>query len=314
MCMRSHRVLTAISQGAKMGKEECQHHFRNNRWNCTSNSNVIYGDVLSISKFFLLDFTFKILTDLFRKKLLESRETAYIHAINSAALAWSITRACSKGDLAECSCDNSIRRKTRKWQWGGCSEDINYGVTFSRKFIDSQESNTSIAGLMNLHNNEAGRRAIRSRMQRVCKCHGMSGSCSVRVCWRRLPSIRSVGEALGQLYDGASYVKLVERDGKAAKLRRRDPELKKLIKSDLVYLDESPDYCERQESFGILGTRGRLCNRTSHGIDGCRLLCCGRGYQTRIRHVEEKCRCKFVWCCQVKCEMCNYKREEHICN
>lgn len=96
----------------------------------------------------------------------------------------------------------------------------------------------------------------------------MSGSCSVRVCWRRLPSIRSVGEALGQLYDGASYVKvsrattiprccfflpkfdslqLVERDGKAAKLRRRDPELKKLIKSDLVYLDESPDYCERQE-------------------------------------------------------------------
>lgn len=105
---------------------------------------------------------------------------------------------------------------------------------FSRKFIDSQESNTSIAGLMNLHNNEAGRRvivilifedrisfgvfifssyeyhlqAIRSRMQRVCKCHGMSGSCSVRVCWRRLPSIRSVGEALGQLYDGASYVKV----------------------------------------------------------------------------------------------------------
>lgn len=41
---------------------------------------------------------------------------------------------------------------------------------------------------------------------------------------------------------------LVERDGKATKLRRRDPELKKLIKSDLVYLDESPDYCERQES------------------------------------------------------------------
>lgn len=29
---------------------------------------------------------------------------------------------------------------------------------FSRKFIDSQESNETAAGLMNLHNNEAGRR------------------------------------------------------------------------------------------------------------------------------------------------------------
>lgn len=67
-------------------------------------------------------------------------------------------------------------------------------------------------------------------------------------------------------------------------------------------------------SLGILGTRGRICNRTSHGIDGCQLLCCARGYQTRIRHVEEKCKCQFVWCCNVKCEMCSYKREEHICN
>lgn len=109
----------AISLGAKIGKEECQHHFRNNRWNCTSISNVIYGDVLSISILFV--FCFNIWST-YLYFILESRETAYIHAINSAALAWSITRACSKGDLAECSCDNSIRRKPRKWQWGGCSE------------------------------------------------------------------------------------------------------------------------------------------------------------------------------------------------
>lgn len=35
---------------------------------------------------------------------------------------------------------------------------MNYGVLFSRRFIDSQESNETAAGLMNLHNNEAGRR------------------------------------------------------------------------------------------------------------------------------------------------------------
>lgn len=64
----------------------------------------------------------------------------------------------------------------------------------------------------------------------------------------------------------------------------------------------------------ILGTRGRQCNKTSHGIDGCRLLCCGRGYQTRVRTVSEQCNCKFEWCCTVKCETCNYRRDEHICN
>lgn len=61
---------------------------------------------------------------------------------------------------------------------------------------------------MNLHNNEAGRRALRSRMQRICKCHGMSGSCSMKVCWRRLPNMRVVTEALGAMYEGASIAKV----------------------------------------------------------------------------------------------------------
>ncbi|KAL1449190.1 hypothetical protein WDU94_000409 [Cyamophila willieti] len=79
-------------------------------------------------------------------------------------------------------------------------------------------------------------------------------------------------------------------------------------------MEESPDYCSRNETLGILGTKGRLCNQRSLGLDGCKLLCCGRGYMTRIRDVEEKCNCKFVWCCQVKCEVCRYKREEYVCN
>lgn len=41
-------------------------------------------------------------------------------------------------------------------------------------------------------------------------------------------------------------------------------------------------------SLGVLGTKGRLCNATSYDMDGCKLLCCGRGYQTVIQEVEEK--------------------------
>lgn len=44
-------------------------------------------------------------------------------------------------------------------------------------------------------------------------------------------------------------LQLIERDGKPSKLRRRDPDLKKLIKSDMVFLEESPDYCERNDEY-----------------------------------------------------------------
>lgn len=54
----------------------------------------------------------------------ESRETAFVYAISSAGVAYAVTRACSRGELTECSCDNRVRlRKPRKnWQWGSCSE------------------------------------------------------------------------------------------------------------------------------------------------------------------------------------------------
>lgn len=39
-----------------------------------------------------------------------------------------------------------------------CSQDIHYGEKFSRDFVDAKESHETAEGLMNLHNNEAGRR------------------------------------------------------------------------------------------------------------------------------------------------------------
>lgn len=75
---------------------------------------------------------------------------------------------------------------------------------------------------------------------------GMSGSCSVRVCWRRLPAFRVAGVALAALHEGAALVRLAQRGGRRpARLRPARPDLKRPNKTDLVYLEDSPDYCER---------------------------------------------------------------------
>ena len=92
---------------------------------------------------------------------LGTRETAFVHALSAAAVAHSVTFACSRGGLDKCGCDRSIRGKSQKgFEWAGCSDNIIYGVAFSEKFVDARErlkGKHMVRGLMNVHNNNAGR-------------------------------------------------------------------------------------------------------------------------------------------------------------
>lgn len=45
----------------------------------------------------------------------------------------------------------------RDWEWGGCSDNIDFGFKFARDFVDTGERGRSLREKMNLHNNEAGR-------------------------------------------------------------------------------------------------------------------------------------------------------------
>lgn len=51
-----------------------------------------------------------------------SKETAFIYAITSAGVVYSITNACSSGRLTECSCESMQHGLTTPegWKWGGC--------------------------------------------------------------------------------------------------------------------------------------------------------------------------------------------------
>lgn len=127
-----------------------------------------------------------------------TREAAFVYAISSAGVAFAVTRACSSGELEKCGCDRTVhgvspqgecgRWEGREWQagdlgpalthsghgaphpspptgfqWSGCSDNIAYGVAFSQSFVDVRERSkgaSSSRALMNLHNNEAGRKVV----------------------------------------------------------------------------------------------------------------------------------------------------------
>ena len=84
-------------------------------------------------------------------------------------------------------------------------------------------------------------------------------------------------------------------------------------REDLIYSEESPDFCNPDRVTGSLGTAGRVCNSTSPGVEGCELLCCGRGYETRTTKTRVNCHCRFKWCCEVTCKICTVKKHVNTC-
>ncbi|XP_014249666.1 protein wingless isoform X1 [Cimex lectularius] len=309
-------VLVAVSKGANQAILECQFQFRNRRWNC-STRNFLRGK------------------NLFGKIVDRAgcRETAFIYAITSAAVTHAVARSCAEGSIESCTCDYSHVSRgapkgaagvhgVRDWEWGGCSDNIGFGFKFSREFVDTGERGRSLREKMNLHNNEAGRAHVAAEMRQECKCHGMSGSCTVKTCWMRLPPFRVVGDNLKDRFDGASRVSVsnagsIRPTGKKSRynlqLKPFNPEHKPPGVKDLVYMDTSPNFCDRNPKLGIQGTQGRQCNDTSIGVDGCDLMCCGRGYRTQEIVVVERCACTFHWCCEVKCKLCRTKKTVHTC-
>lgn len=86
-----------------------------------------------------------------------------------------------------------------------------------------------------------------------CKCHGMSGSCNVKTCWRGLPNkFIGVGIKLLKLYN-KTPVKL-----EMVKVIRSG--IPKHTENSLVYIAESSDYCNHDMRVGSHGTVGRLVN------------------------------------------------------
>lgn len=117
--------------------------------------------------------------------LTASREAAFTHAVSAAGVVHAISRSCREGELSRCGCSNDPRPENlhRDWIWGGCGDNIAWGYKFAKSFVDVREKDknhprhSSELGrmLMNLHNNEGGRKVRTINLSVLKTIHWMIG-------------------------------------------------------------------------------------------------------------------------------------------
>ena len=135
----------------------------------------------------------------------------------------------------------------------------------------------------------------------------------MKTCWKQLAPFNMVGSELKQKYRSAVKVSFLNNE------LHRDTNRDRLVtkkEKKLVYLDSSPDYCVRNATTGSPGMLGRTCqSKNSSTAEECRSLCnsCNLRHRTVEHNKQVKCKCKFVWCCTVKCKVCIVKYSLTTC-
>ncbi|XP_077646507.1 LOW QUALITY PROTEIN: protein Wnt-4-like [Lonchura striata] len=220
-------------------------------------------------------------------------ESAVTHTVSGAGTALAVGRACSRGKLHKRGRHHKGQAATPQgFQWSGCSGNLSYGLPFSQAFEDSPERSRGVSPSqepMNLHNSEPGRkgRALLAHMEEECKCHGVWGSCEAHT-WKVMPPFRHMGTILKEKSEETAEV-YPKRVGSCRLLLPRSSRSKPYIAHSLVYLQASPDFCDRDPRHSISGTSGCQCKRTPPPWS----CCPGRAFGTARAELAERCSCKF---------------------
>ncbi|KAH9369655.1 hypothetical protein HPB48_007622 [Haemaphysalis longicornis] len=190
-CVSEPAVIHTIVQGMRTTVKNCLSLFEWERWQCD------------------------LLRD--RKKLLRKvyRETAFVYALTAAGMAHSVAQSCRLGRLSRrCSCakaDGSSGNDEQMWKWAGCGDNRPFAAKFSRRLLSRPHSfrrPRTLRKPIDMHNIAVGIRVLKHGSRQVCKCHGVSGSCSVKTCWRELAPFPEVALRLKRKYETAVNAQL----------------------------------------------------------------------------------------------------------
>ncbi|XP_053601102.1 protein Wnt-4 [Plodia interpunctella] len=278
MCKRNPGLAEVLQQAKDQAIRACEEAFQYDRWNCS------------------LVFNNKAKRSIFNKIY---RETAFVHALIAASVTHTVAKACASGDLTRCSC-TGINGKNSSFKVGGCGDDFKQGKRITRHFLEINEAGYDQIGEILKQDVTVGVDAMAEQMREVCKCHGFSGSCTTKTCWKRLGPFNSVMGLLKKQFHHAIKQRIVNYTTK----RAITPRVRKKMKIDrksLVYLHKTPNLC--------VSTKGRVCKDRNN----CATLCCGRGFVTSHKTVNYRCKCKMVDCCFVKCDTCSQVVDVYTC-
>lgn len=161
---------------------------------------------------------------------------------------------------------------------------------------------------------------IKAGVETTCKCHGVSGSCTVQTCWRQLLPFHEIGKQLKQRYETSIKVgsSTNEATGEGEISTGRSTQQQQLQPlpglndqiprtMDLLHIEDSPSFC-RPSKYSS-GTAARKCYKDKN----CDAICCGRGHNTQSREVTRPCQCQVRWCCYVECKQCTQREEVYTC-
>lgn len=188
----------------------------------------------------------------------------------------------------------------------------------------------------------------------------MSGSCQFKTCWDQPSDFDVISNRIRQIYltnstqveltdlgyPGAPELALIKADYRI--LKQPSPSPTPDRKADnMIYFQESPDYCIAQSAIEHPGTSGRSCrshydhlhklnepisseatklyatNKISiqriedearnNETDNCDKLCCNRGHSSELVFDLVECNCRFKFCCTIECNYCLIQRVHHYC-